>query len=82
MCPSMKTAFRGVVCGAMLLALHQVGTIAGLSAQATRHFASYADAKSIFDALRSDLLPAELRDASNRESRWPEWVRQHDAAIR
>ena len=66
----------------MLLALHQVGTIAGLSAQATRQFASYSDTKSIFDVLRSDLLPAELRDVSNRESRWPEWVRQHDAAIR
>jgi hypothetical protein len=78
----MNMVLRGVVCGAVLLALHQPGTMAGLSAQAMRHFASYSDATSIFDALRSDLLPAELRDAANRESRWGDWIRQHDAAIR
>jgi hypothetical protein len=38
--------------------------------------------RPIFDALRSDLLPTELRDASSRERSWPAWVGQHDAAIR
>jgi hypothetical protein len=80
--PSVNTVLRGVLCGALLLALHQIEAFAGLSAQAARQFASYSDAQAIFDALRSDLLPAELRDASNRESRWTEWVRQHDKAIR
>jgi hypothetical protein len=78
----MKTAFRGALCGAMLLALHQVATISGLSAQALKQLTPYSDAQPIFDALRSDLLPVELRDAANRESRWAPWVGQHDAAIR
>ena len=79
---SVKTAFRGALCGAMLLALHQAGTITGLSAQALKQFTPYSEARPIFDALRSDLLPAELRDASTRESNWLAWARQHDAAIR
>jgi len=78
----MKTVFRGALCGAMLLALHQAGTITGLTAQALKQFTPYSEAQPIFDALRSDLLPAELRDASTRESSWSAWVRQHDAAIR
>jgi hypothetical protein len=78
----VKAVFRGVLCGAMLLALHQAGTITGLTAQALKQLTPYSEAKPIFDALRSDLLPAELRDASTRESSWSAWVRQHDAAIR
>lgn len=66
----------------MLLALHQAGTITGLTAQALKQFTPYSEAQPIFDALRSDLLPAELRDAPTREGSWPAWVRQHDAAIR
>jgi len=78
----MKAVFRGALCGAMLFALHQAGTITGLTAQALKQFTPYSEAQPIFDALRSDLLPAELRDAPTRESSWPAWVRQHDAAIR
>jgi hypothetical protein len=66
----------------MLLALHQVGTITGVTAQALKQYTPYSEAKPIFDALRSDLLPSELRDASTRERSWPAWVRQHDGAIR
>ncbi len=44
----------------------------------------YADARSILDVLRSDLLPLELRAISppEREAIWPEWVAGRDAAIR
>jgi hypothetical protein len=66
----------------MLLALHQTGTIPGPSAQALEQFTPHSEAQPIFEALRSDLLPAGLRNASTRESSWPAWVRQHDAAIR
>ncbi|HEY5617118.1 MAG TPA: class I SAM-dependent methyltransferase [Vicinamibacterales bacterium] len=78
----MKTAFHGALCGAMLLALHQAGTSAGLPAQALKRFTPYSDAKPIFDSLRPDLLPVELRDPATRERRWAEWVMGHDAVIR
>jgi SAM-dependent methyltransferase len=44
----------------------------------------YAEARPIFDALRTDLLPAELRAATpaEREAIWPDWVARRDAAIR
>src|SRR4051812_44954294 len=44
----------------------------------------YRDANPILEALRDDLLPAELRDktAAQRERLWPTWVSQRDAEIR
>jgi len=44
----------------------------------------YSDAKPVFDALRSDLLPVVFRGKSpaQRESLWPAWVAQRDADIR
>jgi hypothetical protein len=44
----------------------------------------YLDAKPILEALRQDLLPAELRGKTPAEieSAWPGWVSQHDAKIR
>ena len=63
---SMKI-LRGALCGAMLIALHQAGTGVGFPAQALKRSTPYADAKPIFDALRPELLPAELRDAADRE---------------
>jgi hypothetical protein len=66
----------------MVLALHQAGTITLLTAQARKQFTPYSDAQPIFDALRTELVPAELRDASSRERSWPAWVSRHDAAIR
>ena len=44
----------------------------------------YAEARSILDVLRSDLLPPELRAATpaEREAIWPGWVARRDAAIR
>ena len=73
---------RGALCGAMLIALHQAGTGVGFPAQALKRSTPYADAKPIFDALRPELLPAELRDAADREMRWAEWIARHDQAIR
>lgn len=44
----------------------------------------YVEARPILEALREDLLPAELRSmtAVERETAWPGWVARHDAAIR
>src|SRR5438445_11440585 len=44
----------------------------------------YVDAKPIFETLREDLLPAELRamTPAERESAWPGWVARHDSTIR
>jgi len=44
----------------------------------------YSDARPVLEALRDDLLPAELRgkSAAELEAAWPEWVRRRDAAIR
>jgi hypothetical protein len=55
-----------------------------LAAQAGSVFVPYSDAKPIFDALRADLLPAELRGLTpaEREQAWPGWVMRRDAEIR
>jgi len=55
-----------------------------LSGQTSAVFIPYSDAKPIFEALREDLLPPELRGLTpaQREAAWPGWVRQRDAAIR
>ena len=47
-------------------------------------FIPYSDAKPIFEALRDDLLPPELRGLTpaQREAAWPGWVMRRDAAIR
>jgi hypothetical protein len=44
----------------------------------------YLEARPILDALRADLLPAELRmlTSSQREAMWPQWVSRRDADIR
>jgi len=44
----------------------------------------YADARPIFDALRADLIPTELRTLAPavREAMWPDWVSRRDADIR
>ena len=78
----MTMVFRGAVCGAMLLALHQVPTGVGLPAQSVRRFVPYSDVAPIFDALRADLLPEDLRDPATREPRWTEWITKHDGAVR
>ena len=52
-----------------------------LSAQ-SRLFVPYSEVRPIFDALRVDLLPADLRDPATRESRWTEWISAHDRAVR
>ena len=42
----------------------------------------FSDARFLFDALRADIIPAELRNPADREQRWSEWIAQRDAAIR
>ena len=44
----------------------------------------YAEAKSVLESLREDLLPVELRarTSAERESAWSGWVSSHDAVIR
>src|SRR5262245_42573676 len=44
----------------------------------------YVDARPLFDPLRPDRLPPQLREAAPdvRESLWPGWVSRHDADTR
>jgi hypothetical protein len=55
-----------------------------LASQTSTAFVPYSDAKPIFEALREDLVPAELRGlaAAERERAWPGWVMRRDAEIR
>jgi hypothetical protein len=55
-----------------------------LGAQSAKSYIPYADAKPIFDVLRDDLLPPELREQTpaEREATWRDWVSRRDAAIR
>lgn len=58
--------------------------VVDLSGQLQSANISFADAKPIFETLRQDLLPAELRGrtAPELESAWPGWVARRDAEIR
>ena len=44
----------------------------------------YGDVRLILEALRDDLIPAELRarNSAERERLWPRWVSDRDTAIR
>jgi hypothetical protein len=55
-----------------------------LAGQAAAVFVPYSDARPIFDALRPDLLPGDLRGLTpaEREQAWPGWAMRRDAAIR
>ena len=55
-----------------------------LAGQASSVFIPYSDARPIFDALRPELLPAELRGLTpaQREEAWQAWVMRRDAEIR
>ena len=55
-----------------------------LAGQTSSVFIPYSDARPIFDALRPDLLPAELRGLTpaQREAAWQGWVARRDAEIR
>jgi hypothetical protein len=68
----------------VLLALHAFLALSALRAQSGASYIPYADAKPIFDVLRSDLLPVVFRDKSSaqRERMWAAWVVQRDADIR
>jgi hypothetical protein len=57
---------------------------AGAGVAAARTIIPYADAKSIFETLRADLLPPELRVKRpiERQVIWKSWVTRRDVAIR
>src|SRR5207237_4596707 len=59
-------------------------TRAAPAAPALKRTIPYVDAKPILDALRADLLPAELiaKEPTARQSAWPGWVAGRDAQIR
>ena len=63
------------------LVLIAVPTTRGQSVKAN---VPYSDAKPVFDVLREDLLPAELRGRTPAEieALWPDWVSRRDAMIR
>jgi SAM-dependent methyltransferase len=58
--------------------------VLGAQTPAVPVYIPYADARSILDVFRSDLLPVELRaiPLAEREAIWPRWVAGHDATIR
>lgn len=81
----VKSTLQVVVATSILTLLFVLCTLAlGAPAQSARTFIPYADARPIFDAVRADLLPPDLRDLApaEREARWPAWIVRHDAAIR
>jgi SAM-dependent methyltransferase len=67
-----------------LLSTFLLATAVSPLAQSARRDIPYNDVQPIFDALRANLLPSELRDLDSRarEAAWPGWVRRRDAAVR
>lgn len=49
-----------------------------------KSYIPYAEGQPLFQLLRAEILPADLRDVdeSARRSRWPQWIERHDATIR
>lgn len=77
----MHKALPAVISLAVAVLLCGTATPEGQSAKA---FTPYSDARVVFDAVREELLPPELRGLSSeaREARWPDWIRTRDAAVR
>lgn len=80
----MRTLSRILLSAAAFAALFLPGAAAHLHSQSINAFVPYADVKPIFDALRPDLLPPDLRGKTpgEREATWSEWVARRDADIR
>ncbi len=66
------------------VALLLTGAVAHPQGQSAGAFVPYSNVRPIVEALRSALLPPELRDATpaDREMAWPAWIARRDAAIR
>ena len=75
----MKSLLASAVLAAAVLFV-----AAAAQTQPAKSYVPFGDAKAIFDALRGDLLPPELRDQTpaEREATWTDWVARRDAAIR
>ena len=60
------------------------GAVGTLYSQSAKTFIPYDDVRPIIDALRVDLVPAEIRDKGDgeRQALWPGWVSRADAMIR
>jgi hypothetical protein len=58
--------------------------VAAVSAQSSVRYIPYIDAKPILQALRADLIPADIRGKSEAElqTAWPQWVSRRDTEIR
>jgi hypothetical protein len=80
----MRTLWRILLSAAAMAWLLLAGTGAHLHGQSAATFISYQDARPIFDALRPELLPPDLREKTpeEREALWPAWVARRDADIR
>jgi hypothetical protein len=80
----MRILSRTLLPAAAFAALFLVGTVARLHSQSAGVFVPYSDVKPIFEALRPELLPPDLREKTpgEREAVWPEWVARRDADIR
>ena len=81
----MKSKVQVVVATSILTLFVVLCTLAlGAPAQSARTFIPYADARPIFDAVRADFVPPDLRDLApaEREAGWPAWIVRHDTAIR
>ena len=79
----MRVVFSGVTVSVFLLA--GALTITGEQTQITaRQYIPYAEARSVIEALRSNLIPEELRSKSpaERETVWRDWTSRRDQAIR
>ena len=77
----------GIAIGSLVGAtptVNLLGQQAATSSASAKTNIPYSDAKSILQALREDLLPAELRakTPAQLETVWPAWVSRRDAAIR
>lgn len=66
------------------LAAYAVGAMLTVSSQATQAWLSYADVAPVFDTLRPELVPTDLRGLTSaaREAAWPAWVQRRDAEVR
>ena len=80
----MRTLSRILPPAAAFATLLLAGTVARLHSQSTGVFIPYSDVDPIFDALRPELVPQDLREKppGDREAVWLEWVARRDADIR